>query len=107
MVRKGASTLSVLIIIGLILVLVPNILAQWGDITASISRMTSGEMSVISTESGAFGSALWSAVLYFFFQLASVSVIYQHMEDVTDKRQINKAAICLLSVILWRWNYLF
>ena len=92
-VRKCASTLSVLIIIGLVLVLVPNILAQWGDITASISRMTSGEMPVISTESGAFGPALWSAVLYFFFQLASVSVMYQHMEDVTDEKQINKAAI--------------
>lgn len=78
-VRKCASTLSVLIIIGLVLVLVPNIIAQWGDITASIGRMTSGEMPVISSETGAFGPALWSAILYFFFQLASVSVMYQHM----------------------------
>ena len=39
------------------------------------------------------GPALYSAVLYFFFQLASVSVMYQHMEDVTDEKQINKAAI--------------
>ncbi len=92
-VRKCASTLSVLIIIGLILVLVPNIVAQWNDIVASISRMTSGEMPIISSESGSFGPALWSAILYFFFQLASVSVMYQHMEDVTDVKQINKAAI--------------
>ena len=90
-VRKCASTLSVLIIIGL--VLVPNIIAQWGDITASIQSMASGKMSVLSSESGAFGPALYSAVLYFFFQLASVSVMYQHMEDVTDVKQINKAAI--------------
>ena len=48
---------------------------------------------MISGESGAFGPALYSAVLYFFFQLASVSVMYQHMEPVTDKKQINKAAI--------------
>lgn len=41
----------------------------------------------------AFGPALYSAVLYFFFQLASVSVMYQHMEDVTDVKQINRAAI--------------
>lgn len=39
------------------------------------------------------GPALYSAVLYFFFQLASVSVMYQYMEDVTDEKQINKAAI--------------
>lgn len=92
-VRKCASTLSVLILIGLVLVLVPNIVAQWGDITASISRMANGEMTVLSGESGAFGPALWSAVLYFFFQLASVSVMYQHMEPITDVKQINKAAI--------------
>ena len=55
--------------------------------------MTSGEMSVLSKETGAFGPALWSAVLYFFFQLASVSVMYQHMEPVTDVKQINRAAI--------------
>ena len=92
-VRKCASTLSVLIIIGLVLVLVPNIFAQWGTIVESASRMMSGEMAVISKESGNFGPALWSAVLYFFFQLASVSVMYQHMEDITDVRQINRAAV--------------
>lgn len=32
-------------------------------------------------------------VLYFFFQLASVSVMYQHVEAVTDVKQINRAAI--------------
>ena len=92
-VRKCASTLSVLIIIGLVLVLVPNIVAQWGEITSSISKMSNGEMSVLSKESGAFGPVLWSAILYFFFQLASVSVMYQHMENVTDVKQINRAAI--------------
>ena len=92
-VRKCASTLSVLIIIGLVLVLVPNIIAQWGTIVESASRMMSGEMAVISKESGNFGPALWSAVLYFLFQLASVAVMYQHMEDITDVRQINRAAV--------------
>lgn len=92
-VRKCASTLSVLIIIGLVLVLVPNIIAQWGAITDSISRMTSSELPVMSSGTTAFAPALYSAVLYFFFQLASVSVMYQHMEDVTDVKQINQAAI--------------
>ncbi len=92
-VRKCASTLSVLIIIGLVLVLVPNIIAQWDGITDAISRMSGGEMTVLSTETGAFGPALWSAILYFFFQLASVSVMYQHMEHVTDVKQIDRAAV--------------
>ena len=92
-VRKCASTVSVLIIIGLVVVLVPNIIAQWDSIVSSVGRMAGGEMTVLSKESGAFGPALWSAVLYFFFQLASVSVMYQHVEPVTDPKQINKAAV--------------
>ena len=92
-VRKCASTLSVLIIIGLVVVLVPNIIAQWDSIVSSMGRMAGGEMTVLSKESGASGPALWSAVLYFFFQLASVSVMYQHVEPVTDPKQINKAAV--------------
>lgn len=92
MVRAAASTLSVLIIAGLVLVLVPNIIVQFPAIAEAISKMASGEMVAASAETGAFGPALWSAVLYFFFQLASVSVMYQHMEPVTDVKQINKAA---------------
>lgn len=94
-VRKCASTLSVLILIGLLLVLVPNIIAQWDNIVASIGQMKAGTMPVASQETGAFGPALWKAILYFFFQLPSVSVMYQHMEDVTDEKQINKAAISI------------
>lgn len=93
MVRKCASTLSVLILIGLVLVLVPNIIAQWPAIADAIGRLAGGEMPTISKANGTFGSALWMAVLYFFFQLASVSVMYQHMEPVTDVKQINRAAI--------------
>ena len=92
-VRKCASTLSVLIVVGLVVVLVPNIVAQWGSICESVSRLAAGEMVVRSSQSGGFGAALWSAVLYFFFQLASVSVTYQQMESVTDPKQIDKAAI--------------
>ena len=93
MVRKCASTLSVLILIGLVLVLVPNIIAQGPAIADAIGRLAGGEMPTISKANGSFGSALWMAVLYFFFQLASVSVMYQHMEPVSDVKQINRAAI--------------
>ncbi len=99
-VRKCASTLSVIIILGLLVVLIPNIIAQWGNITATIGRFASGEMSVLSTESGHFGPALYSALLYFLFQLSSVSVMYQHMEAVTDVKQINHAAIWMFV-----WNF--
>ena len=93
MVRRVASTLSVLIIVGLVAVLMPNIIAQWGSIASSVSKMAAGSMCVSSKESGAFGVALWSAFLYFLFQLPSVSVMYQHMEPLTSERQVNHAAV--------------
>lgn len=98
MVRKVASTLSVLIIVGLVIVLVPNIIAQWGNITDSIARMSAGEMCVSSGETGSFGPALWSAFLYFLFQLPSVSVMYQHMEPLTSEKQVNRAAVYIFIV---------
>ncbi len=97
-VRAAASTLSVLIIIGLVLILVPNIIAQSHVIGQAISMMKNGVMVEGSAETGAFLPALWMAFLYFLFQLASVSVMYQHMEPVTDKKQINKAAIWMFVV---------
>lgn len=92
MVRAAASTLSVLIIVGLLLVLIPNICVQFPAIAGAIGKMTAGEMVAASSETGAFGPALWMAFLYFLFQLSSVSVMYQHMEPVTDVKQINKSA---------------
>lgn len=97
-VRTAASTLSVLIIIGLLVVLVPNIIVQMPAISESIGRMSAGEMVAASNETGSFGPALWMSFLYFAFQLASVSVMYQHMEPVTDVKQINKAAIGMFVV---------
>lgn len=93
MVRKAAATLSVLIILGLIVVLVPNIIAQWGAIGDSVAKMANGAMSVTSKESGAFSSALKLAFLYFLFQLPSVSVMYQHVEPLTTEKQVNQAAV--------------
>ena len=93
MVRKAAATLSVLIIVGLIVVLVPNILAQWGAIGDSIAKMSAGSVGLVSKESGLFGTALWTAFLYFLFQLPSVSVMYQHVEPLTSEKQVNQAAI--------------
>lgn len=93
LVRKAASTVSVLIIIGLVVVLVPNIFAQLGTITESIGRMASGEVPVCSTESGLFGAALKSAILYFMFQLPSIGLMYQHTEPLTDIKQVDRAAL--------------
>lgn len=98
MVRKAASTLSVFIIAGLIIVLVPNIMAGWSDITSSIAGLSSGKLPVSSTQTGHFLPALWLAFLYFLFQLPSVSVMYQHMEPLTDTKQINKAALAMFLV---------
>lgn len=97
-VRAAASTLSVIIIIGLIVVLVPNIISQWGTITESISRMGGGAVPVGSKETGLFGAALWSAVLYFLFQLPSVGLMYQHVEPLTDEKQVKRAGIYMFIV---------
>ena len=93
LVRKVASTLSVLIIVGLVIVLVPNIIAQLPAVTDSIGRLAAGEVPVSSAETGLFGAALKSAILYFMFQLPSIGLMYQHTEPLTDIKQVDRAAI--------------
>lgn len=95
LVRKAASTLSVLIIIGLILVLVPNILVNLSTIVGNVGRLMNGDMSILASKIPTFGGAIWMAILYFFFQLPSVSVMYQHMEDVHSTKEIDRAAILI------------
>ncbi|MPW25589.1 hypothetical protein GC105_07280 [Alkalibaculum sp. M08DMB] len=97
-VRKAASTLSVVIIIGLIVVLVPNIIVQWDTIMSSIGNLAGGIMPVGSTQTGSFVGALWRAVVYALFQLASIGLMYQHVKPLTDEKQLNLSMIYMFIV---------
>lgn len=84
-VRKAASTLSVLIVVGLLVVYVPNIIARWGDITANISTMAANPAPV--------GPAMWKCFLYGAFQLASIGLLMQHAEPFRDETDARKSMI--------------
>lgn len=70
MVRKVAATLSVLIVAGLFIVYIPNIIAQWGDISANIAASAANPAPV--------GKAFWTGIVYAAFQLASIGLLVQH-----------------------------
>lgn len=54
LVRKVASTLSVLIICGLLLVLIPNICVQFPSIIDNIGKMMQGHTSVLASTNPSF-----------------------------------------------------
>ncbi|MCR5526035.1 MAG: hypothetical protein K6F39_01460 [Lachnospiraceae bacterium] len=87
MIRKAATIVSYVLIIGILLVFIPNIIAQWDSITASISALSAGQLPVGSTESGTFGSALWFSLLYGAYHVASIGLYVQHAQKFTDKKQ--------------------
>ncbi|HCX63655.1 MAG TPA: hypothetical protein DHN33_00395 [Eubacteriaceae bacterium] len=97
-VRKVASTLSVFIITALVIVLVPNIIAQWDAIVEAIKNLQQGIMPAASNQDGSFFSALWRAIIYFVFQLASVGLMYQHVKPLTSEKQIDKSMIYMFIV---------
>ena len=70
LVRRVASVLSVCIIIGLLIVYIPNIIAGSGAIAETARSMAQAQLP--------FGKALYSAFLYGTFQLANVAVFVQH-----------------------------
>ncbi len=70
LVRRVSSVLSIVIIIGLIAVYIPNIIANAAGIRESMAAMQAAPVP--------FGKALYSAFLYGTFQLCNVAVFVQH-----------------------------
>ncbi len=69
-VRKVAATLSVLIVAGLLAVYLPNIIVQWGDITANVAASAAAPVH--------FGKAFWQGIVYAAFQLGAIGLLVQH-----------------------------
>lgn len=99
-VRKVASTLSVLIVTGLFIVYIPNIFAQWGSISANIAA------SAAAPAPG--GTALWTGIVYAAFQLASLGLLIQHAKPFSCPEDaktsmvygfVVNTVICLMAVL--------
>jgi uncharacterized membrane protein YkvI len=85
LVRKAASTISIIIIVGLLCVYIPNIFAQWGTISANIAVMAATPAPLLP--------ALKKCFLYGAFQLASIGLFMQHAKSFTDESQAKKAMV--------------
>ena len=97
-VRKCSSFLSVIIIVGLFVVLIPNIICQFDVITDSISKLYNGSMPVGSKESGSFLSALWQGTLYGIFQITAIGLMYQHVRRVKDEKEVGISMIYMFFI---------
>ena len=84
-VRKAASTLSVIIIAGLLIVYIPNIIVSWGDIV--------GNIKTLGANPAPAGPAPWSCFIYGSFQLASIGLLYQHAESFKSEKEAGTSMI--------------
>lgn len=84
-VRKVSSTLSICIIAGLLIVMVPNIIVNWSAITANLGAM--------SAEPAPFFPALKSAFIYGTFQLANIAVFTQHAKIMASEKDATPSMV--------------
>ncbi|MDD7739889.1 MAG: hypothetical protein PUJ62_07450 [Lachnospiraceae bacterium] len=98
LVRKCSSVLSVLIIAGLLLVLIPNMIAQRDTIFSSIRLLSDGKMAVGSSADGSFRSAFSSACVYGIFQLTAIGLMYQHTRSIQDEKEIGRSMLYMFVV---------
>ena len=84
-VRKVSSVLSICIIVGLLVVLIPNIIANAGAIGENLGQMAASP--------APFGAALWSAFIYGTFQLANVAVFVQHAKSLESPKDADPSMI--------------
>ena len=104
MIRKAATAVSYILIVGVLIVFIPNIVAEWGDIMEAIKAMASGGLPVGSAESGGFGSALWYCILYGAYHVASIGLFVAHAQKFTDDSQPFKSMLygfIINSVVIW------
>ncbi|MBE5974566.1 YkvI family membrane protein [Lacrimispora xylanisolvens] len=84
-VRKAASTLSVIIIAGLLIVYIPNIIVSWSSIAGNIRTLAADPVPA--------GPALWRCFIYASFQLASIGLLYQHAQSFKTEKEAGKSMI--------------
>lgn len=78
-VRKVAWILSGFIVIGLLVVFIPNIIAQWGDVKEGIGYL--------AAQQNPLWPAVWSMIVYAAFQIASAPAIHsQHAEALPQPK---------------------
>lgn len=97
-VRKYSSFLSVMVIAGLLIVLIPNIIFQWDTIMESFAKVNSGQMPVSSSQDGSFMTALLRGCVYGIFQLTAIGLMYQHVRGVSDVADIKKSMIYMFII---------
>ncbi len=85
LVRKAAATISVIIIVGLLVVYVPNIFAQWGTITSNIADM--------AAQPAPAAPAFWRCFIYASFQLASIGLLTQHAQPFQNESEAKTSMI--------------
>ena len=85
-VRKVATALSIAIVAGLLVVFIPNIIAQWDAISGTIATMSAAKAPI--------GPAIWSMFVYAAFQLASSPAIHsQHAEVLEEPKDAIKTYV--------------
>ena len=83
LVRKVASVLSIVIIVGLMVVYVPNIFLGADKITAAVAET--------SMDFGMLKNAFYLAFLYGTFQLINIAVFVQHAETYSEPKEAKKS----------------
>lgn len=94
LVRRVASVLSICIIVGLLIVYIPNIIASSHEISQTASTMNSDAFPL--------GKTLYSAFLYGTFQLANVAVFVQHARSFDKPKDAVKSMGigCVINIIM-------
>jgi uncharacterized membrane protein YkvI len=88
LVRKAASFIAIAIILGVLVVYIPNIVASWGKITGNITALKAGTIANDAT----FGQALWKSIVYAGFQACCLGAYLAHSNALKDASDAKKAA---------------
>ncbi len=87
-VRKAASYIAIFIIVGILIVYIPNVFANWSNITQNIAGLKSGALPSDAT----IWDAIWRSLVYAGFQSCCLGAYLAHSHALKDVKTVKKAA---------------
>lgn len=89
LVRKAATGIAIAIIVGVLVIFIPNLIHFWPDMIKNVGMLKNGG----AVKSGGITSALWQSIVYAGFQASVLGAYISHASTLENKKEAAKASL--------------
>lgn len=88
-VRKAATGIAIAIIIGVLVIFIPNLIHFWPNMVKNVGMLNHGG----AVKTGGITSAIWQSIVYAGFQASVLGAYISHASTLENKKEALKASL--------------